>query len=80
MRADRLDNTACLEGTVDAEAWRRVMLDLVRKAHRDVVAIYKKLMVEPEPKIGCGLTDEEALELERKDVATAEMAAFEKFD
>jgi len=68
--AGRLDNTARLEGTVDAAAWRKVMLDLVGQAHRNFVAIYKKLIdaeeVEREhimsAEAACGDTDREPVE------------------
>ena len=41
--ANRLDNTTCLEGTVDTAAWRKIMLDLAGRARCDLLAIYEKL-------------------------------------
>jgi len=60
--AGRLYNTARLEGTVDAAAWRKIMRDLADQAHRNFVAIYKKLI------------DAEAEEVEREHMISVETA------
>ncbi|HUV87513.1 MAG TPA: hypothetical protein VMX79_10425 [bacterium] len=70
--AGRLYGTAHLEGTVDTDAWRKVMRDLADQVHHDLIVIYKELdateaeEVEREHMISvetaCGDTDREYVE------------------
>jgi len=60
--ANRLDNTACLEGIVDIDAWRKVMHDLAGQAYHNIGTIYNELAAT------------EAEELEREDIMSAEAA------